>query len=595
MRREADIAMRTNAAVLRSARTPRRAGRALFPTASRGGRTTYPSERRVARAFSLAELMIALVILGLGLLFIAAALPVGLEYTRQTIDMATADAAGDYAVRQLEMVLRTSRTIGDDTFIKSMSGISTFLPRIDNIHRPRDWNQLDAYPLNHKFRPSYEPIFKVRPLALGNISMKEFSGETHTRGAEIIDNSELTIAAYLQGTIAINQFRPFFSGAQPSSLRLEYDFFASEASPYGLLSFDRNPVVPGIARVYPPIEPILTNETDSGFSIQEFFSGLQTVSYHPYRSRPLNSSLDPEMMYHERRKATDQRFVWTAFYRRISYKSAVGPDRKWYNPTDTTYTNRSSDDVAVAPLVYEVIYILVQRPTVNHRFPRQDLTNPGVASFAQPRALNIATDAGGLDRLAPMPWLVTFKTGDPQSLPMLQAPAEYVAYQPNANAVNYWERMYQPTYNPPPTLEFICTANVGALLPPGSVFIPALNDQCYIPQNSLSEDSSSWSWAPIQQVGFVPSAPEGLPIYEVLERVYNPRRPGEVILIVKNPGYHPWVGNTIPPAFAAQYWPVWIIPPAFERRDLEGQPVYEAKSPIVKIIRRTITLPEIHR
>ena len=36
--------------------------------------------------------MIAMVILGLGLLFIAAALPVGLEYTKQTVDMANAEA-----------------------------------------------------------------------------------------------------------------------------------------------------------------------------------------------------------------------------------------------------------------------------------------------------------------------------------------------------------------------------------------------------------------------------------------------------------------------------------------------------------------------
>ena len=77
------------------------------------------------------------------------------------------------------------------------------------------------------------------------------------------------------------------------------------------------------------------------------------------------------------------------------------------------------------------------------------------------------------------------------------------------------------------------------------------------------------------------------PIYDVVER------PDDTTVIVRNNGFYPWVASGNPSH--TQAWPVWVIPPAFVERDSTGQPVYERTSPILKVIRRTVTLREINR
>jgi hypothetical protein len=543
--------------------------------------------------------MVALVILGLGLLFIAAALPVGLEYTRQTIDMSTSDAAGEYATQQLDMALRTSVTLCDDPISLATSG--TIYNRLDTIHRPRDLNPaLTPPPITYTFRPTYEPIFKVRPFALGNISLSPLLGvdsPTFTRASEVVDDPEETIAAYLGAPNIGTTFRtaPTSWGTDAS---LEVDFQYNPTGGGSPLSQVYSPLLPGLARVYPPITPVLLNPGDSGFSVRDFFGTTTNVSYHPYMARKQNGTALSNLLYNEREKAIDQRIVWTAFYRRISYKGQPGPDALtnppgWYNPT-LAFASRSTDDVADAPLTYEIIYVIAQRPTTNHRFPRQDLRASGLTPFSNPTAVTTASgytngDLRGIDRLAPTPWLVIFTS----PLPTLTPPADFVHVPPAPYVVGtppglggplFTDRYLAPKFNPTSTLTFTCTRQVGDLLPPGSVFIPALNDQCYNPTGGL--------WGAFQKVGFVPSAPEALPIYEIAERINDPSKPNITTLIVKNPGYYPWVNTA---SYPENYWPVWVIPPAFTQRDKAGQPVYENKSPIIKIIRRTVTIPEIKR
>ena len=537
------------------------------------------------RAFSLAELMIALVILGLGLLFIAAALPVGLEYTRQTVDLATSDAAADYAIDQLDVVLRTAKNLNDN----AISPQANRYHRLDTIERPRDFTDdtsgaIQAFTAPYNVCNSYEPVFKVRPLALGNISMNPLESDPpgRVRGGAIVDDPETLIFRYLWLTVGV--LHPGIDLSNASINYLESGIPFGLNMPFQPLSLVRHPVLPGVARVYPPIEPLVTNSGEFGFRVSEFYQGNPSSSYLPYISRTMNAYFDVQKLYAEREKAIDQRVVWTAFYRRISYKANPGTDGQWYNPIPP-YANRSRDDVAEAPLLYEIIYVICQRPTVNHRFPLQDVSNtPTIFTFNKPQALAIADGNKdvGADRLAPTPWLVTF-TQLPTAGTYLETPGT-----PGTVSGKTASDRYLPTnVSPPPTLTFTCTREMGYLLPPGSVFIPALNDQC---------DDTAAAYIYYQRVGFVPSAPETLPIYEVLERIEDHRTPRSTTLIVKNPGYYPWTNpNAINVNSAPNLWPVWVIPPAFERRDFSGQPVFESKSPIIKIVRRTITLPEIQR
>ncbi len=490
--------------------------------------------------------MIALVILGLGLLFIAAALPVGLEYTRRTVNLANADAAGAYALNQLEMNLRTSVRLYD-WGIADPSGAGA-IRRLDNIFRSRD---VDPNPPPEapqgKFvlTRKYEPLFKVRPLVMGNIRSRAVSGATR----EIVDDTELAITRFL--------------------VALPFPFGPWEAdAPFTTIngmSLAVNQSLPGVARVYPPIEPVTT------YSVANFVN--DAVDYRTYESR--YNALSQAQYDREREKALERRVSWTAFYRRIAYDEP-GPGLPAGAPP-AFELGTTSNDVLQDQLRYEIIVVVTQRNSVNHRFARQDLTGASLSTFEQPVALTPAAppadDAlAGTDRLVPMPWLVMFDrsaTLDP--LPILD-PAQ------NEYEVNSGNRTILGGFADPPTLEFRCTPEVGSLLPVGSIFIPAFNDD-------FAQDGTGALRTRLS--GFVPHAPHSLPIYEVIER------PDENTIVVKNNGYYPWVATGIPTD--TQAWPVWVIPPAFVERDSNGQPVYERNSPILKVLRRTVTLSEINR
>jgi len=459
-------------------------------------------------AFSLAELMIAIVILGLGLLFIAAALPVGLSYTRDTLDLAAGEAASEYALDTVEQSLRTSGSL-----VYTAAGGTEY--RLDNLFHPRD--------NTGNLEPGHEPLIKVRPLIASNVDATP--GVSPTR--EFGDLGEELIRMWLGASIDLS----------------EVDY-----GPASLRSLFQNPVLASVARVYPPVSPI------APFRQYDFFNDLP--NYRMYLTR--NAALPTGVAPPERGKALDRRVVWTAFYRRVSYDP--GPDLTLGNADD------ASD-----PLLYEVIVVVVRRPSVNHRFPRQDARSP----LNIPRAVSADPLGIGLDRLAPTPWLVTFDVSVAAgvALPLLNEPADYVTILGPPD-----DRVLQPP--PPtgffierPTLTFRCTlppsgqVGLGALLPVGSIFIPAVN------------------WWNGRGPGFVPHAPDALPIYEVVDR------PDDTTVIVKNNGFYPWV-NVLGGQTAA-HWPVWVIPPAFRERDSTGQPVFERRSPILAVARRYIRLREI--
>jgi hypothetical protein len=262
--------------------------------------------------------------------------------------------------------------------------------------------------------------------------------------------------------------------------------------------------------------------------------------------------------------------AWTAFYRRLSYQpdpTDLGPDGMLGTP----------DDGALDPLRYEIILVVTRRPSANHRFPRQDLaTSTGFPLFETPTACRPAAPPAddptvGTDRLAPMPWLVTFDSSDSTALPTLPG----TSYVRTGTPPNFERVLVAAFPGDPPTLTFKCAPppagqiGVGDLLPVGSFFIPAVNDQRYL--------------LPPQAVGFVPSANEALPIYEVVER------PDPTTVVVKNNGHYPWLAAGLD----ASRWPVWVIPPSFVERDSNNQPVLERKSPIIQIVRRTISLREV--
>ena len=114
----------------------------------RGGRANARA------AFSLVELMIAMIILFFGLLVIGAALPVGMDYTRKTTEASIGEDATKYALDVLAGQIRMSRKIFRE---------SIFRPR-DGDTPISDPNGVE--PDNYPLLPGYIPVFKVRPFVL---------------------------------------------------------------------------------------------------------------------------------------------------------------------------------------------------------------------------------------------------------------------------------------------------------------------------------------------------------------------------------------------------------------------------------------------
>ncbi|MFH1745787.1 MAG: prepilin-type N-terminal cleavage/methylation domain-containing protein [Planctomycetota bacterium] len=483
-------------------------------TRQRGNQATrYLGGSRPVRAFSLAEMMIALIILGFGLLVVGAALPVGFWYTQKTVDQASGDAATAYALDTIERYLRLCRNPLDALGAQKCY-TDIFRPRYD-IGDPDPTHVAgelarDPYSTSR----SWEPLIKVRPLmpmAIIRSPGGDYDGNYAEETAVPHLDIEQMIREWVQGAGVANP---------DAYVRLEYDNFTPGLNWLA-------PGLPSVASVYPPIT------ADTSYNQQYFFN-------NPYATRPVSSPGNPVRPGAETLKALERRIAWTAFYRRVSY--ATGSDSH----------------------LYEIIAVATRLPSEAQRYPRCDPSAKLDPTFA------LATDGAGSavnynDRstLLPVPWLVTFL-----GLPVRDPGTDYDPSDLN--------RTLYAGYVDPPTLTFIAPEDTGVLLPVGSIFIPAVNDRA--PTVIASLGGTQWA-------GFVPHAPDSLPIYEVVERIHNVGF-SNYSIIVKNNGLYPWInGGTV-------NWPVWIIPPAFKELS-NGLPVYEDTSPIVAIDRRIVRLPEV--
>ncbi|MBK9118479.1 MAG: prepilin-type N-terminal cleavage/methylation domain-containing protein [Phycisphaerales bacterium] len=472
--------------------------------------------RRRARhsrsGFSLAELMIALAILAMGLLVIGAALPLGIRYTRETVNMAEGQAAVDHGLDLLAQNLVLHRTVLDhnDNPI-----------RVPVIFQPRDANGrlIDAKgnPVAAgEWAPRegwWEPLLKVRPIFVHSIRGGLGGGNPGDEYRPYSNNflcNEIAARWWLQ-SVGLTP--------SPSSQWLrEVDFQGWMGA-----------ALPCVATVFPPVpaDPWPAN-------------AALTTSWNTniYQRRPVlaTSSSGSWPAGAETRKALDERrIVYTALYRRVSY--ARGAD----------------------PTLYEVVVVAARLPSQESRFLHQAPQNAGTNMNT-----NYLSDGGSV---APTPWLVTF-----QQLPVPPSSFYEGASRAPRDAL---------ANNPPPELKFIASRAIGDLIPPGSLLIPAVNDR-----NPTSLDASPGT--EIQLAGFVPHAPDVLPIYEVTRRELTAGNRWEIV--VRNNRFYPWINEA--EGATNLNWPVWIIPPAVtEFRN--NSPVYPDTSPIVAWGRRVVPLREV--
>lgn len=219
--------------------------------------------------------MIALAILAMGLLVIGAALPIGLRYTRESINLATGQAAAENALDLIEQNVCLPKAIFDASgnLIPEAGLFQPRAPITPTVFNGRTYAQ-------GEFIPDYEAVVKVRPVYTRVVDMT---------GAQ--DDGIL-------GVFTENE-----AGAWLLNFGTPLD--AKEVNPT-LISWMRW-ALPCVALVYPPITP---NARVSGGSTEympaEFFGA-------PYTTWPVGA---------ETRKVLDSLISWTAFYRRVSYDVA---------------------------------------------------------------------------------------------------------------------------------------------------------------------------------------------------------------------------------------------------------------------------------
>ncbi len=222
--------------------------------------------------------MIALAILAMGLLVIGAALPVGIRYTRASVNIATGQAAAEYALDLIEQNVCIYRQIldGSGNQIRE-SGL--FVPRFWD--HPPDPNGVSD--------PNHEPMIKVRPLFSTNIAVAPgFPQNEVYPGYDV--NPGVVVEDYVAGWYA--------AAGGGTADKLECD----SATPMFWLW----PAAPVVSSIFPPVETTSWGDPNSYF-----------VYPGPYARL-----LVPQA---ERMKVAAQRTSWVAFYRRVSYADGSDP------------------------------------------------------------------------------------------------------------------------------------------------------------------------------------------------------------------------------------------------------------------------------
>lgn len=490
---------------------------------------------RSPAGFSLAEMMIALAILGMGLLVIGAALPIGIRYTRASVNKATGEAAAEYALDVIEQNVCLRKTILKVGGLKCEPVL--FQPR----------NTSGEFDANH------EPLIKVRPLhvrAIDSNPASQFFGQQELAPARI--RAEEVVYRWMLS----NSFVPTELELDPGGVGVPWMRWA----------------LPSVATVYPPVS------SDSVFHPSSFFAG-------PYAARPVTAPPNGS----ETLKALDRRIVWTAFYRRVSYEPGSDPALYEFiavalrlpgagyrfpvqEPNDGGVSDSDGPGTSVGNGENGEMTVTGQGnlgPSGGY-----GSASAGASSGGRPGGDgNAVGGASGIETAAPIAWLVSF-----YNLP--NPPGGTAAFDRDTgyplDANNNVITVGSP--NAPATLTFRCPARRSGLFPVGSIFIPARNDAD--PDIGIPPD---------RRVGFGPPAPTALPVYEVTER------PDDTTVIVKFNGYYPMQGTpgqTVLNTPPAGQWPVWVIPPAFAEYE-NDQPVAPDQCQIVAVARRYMRLREV--
>lgn len=527
-------------------------------------------------AFSLAEMMIALVILGFGLIVVGAALPVGFNYTRQSVDLVNGEVAVEAALDAIEarLSMRRVETLNDTPY-----------PRIDPIFRPRE---LEPPPpsISQRAVPRvwWEPRIKVRPLFSDVLDFDVQAPADLATGYLTPRrwNMYSPVYAMTEGLVGL------WLATQP------FNATPGDMAGFSLEGDDRRvlPSLPMNLMVYPAVPPSLPVQ-QAGISPGGQASVIPVFTTSIWRQASWNpastNAQSVNLVLGDFAKMKERRIGFAVFYRRVDYGNP-GPN----NYPGTMATIGPGDDDPGNPGLYEVIVVAMRRPTERHRFPifqmNQLAGNPfASASFSLPFMAGQTYQSS----VIPIPILAKFEISTGNGL---MAPNVCESWYQNNSYIPGINRVLGPSPNPPPpeTVTFRASNFVGSMLLPGSVIIPAANDDYPDSINPVPTTVPLGGYIPVRGAGFVPHSPTELPIYRVRQRTVDPSSPGSApsyLIEIECNGFYPWVFDKGPSG--VRDFPVWIIPPAFQDIDRNTrQPVYEDAG-VLSVGRRFVRIPEL--
>lgn len=557
------------------------------------------------RAFSLAEMMVALIILGFGLLVIGAALPIGYRYTQQSTDLANGEVAVEGMLDQLEQYLRMSFA---DTFDGAAAGAR---PCIDPIARPRqEWTGVRPVTIvpvpASEPRDWWEPRIKVWPLLP---EVLDFNADMSSAGA--ISSSMLTSrdpAAYDPvRNMTLGMARQWLS-TQPFVIvnRAADAMFVAGPNPGDnfpvyLEAADANRTLPGVPLgmlTFPPIETGLDPALGTG-SLMRMGAPYWTFDRPSSGFGGGGNTAGVTAFAGQLAKMKDRRVTFAVFYRRVDYG-----DPGANQLPGTIGTVGPGDDNIGDPTVYELIVVAMRRPTNQHRYPVYDIAaaagsafNPATPNYSPPMATISGRSASSP---VPIPMLVSFlpnKGGGDWVLDQVTS-----SPPPPPLFINVSDRVLNTPTHSPETITVRASEWVGAMMPEGTVFIPAVNDDWADSLNPILAPTASVvaqaaARIPARLAGFLPHSPQTLPIYTVKERrLVNSVQPAHYLITFDCHGVYPWADPTLPGASTygpgPADWPVWIIPPAYVELDRNGRPVFDSSATVLSVGRRIVRLSQ---
>lgn len=323
-----------------------------------------PRHARTPRAFSLIELLIAVMILGIGITLVATVFPVAIAHTQQTVQQSIAPSVADTAVAILKAKLDTWRDANGDGIVRT-AGPRELVPT--QPQEASDWpdDLPRALPgcLSDTDITANEVYYPIPAL-----NMWRPAAFADAANWELLQNPAFgpTDPVFGENWLPLAAIIPLPHSPYPFGMNCPYTsgFGAAPDLPYRINPLDR--AYPTVPTTWASGEPM---------------------------DLWVDRSLDPTLPLGVLQRLNRRAFSWSAFARRLGNPDDAFPD--------------------VAPREFSVVIAVHFRADPASRFPAQRTQTGDFRDLSRPApTAGDGSDNQAPDGIFPQPWLVFFDADD---------------------------------------------------------------------------------------------------------------------------------------------------------------------------------------